>query len=264
MQAKSKTVVVLSDLHIGSTLGLWPHGFVANEGFPIGQNKFQKWLWSCWLDCMAWVQKAVGDDPFEIVFNGDLVEGIHHRTTQVMSADVGDQCSAVTDVISGLSRLAERVFVVQGTEVHTRNDECRIGKALDAVKDSETGKHAFDRLLLTVNGCHVSFAHHMQTTIRPYLEASQHSINLGTEIIESARSGQPIPSVIVRAHRHLHGVWSDGVGMSISTGAWQGITRFGRKVVPHAVPRPSCVILDWRNRAKGELPLVHEKLYCPR
>ena len=36
--------MLLSDLHIGSTVGLWPEGFICSEGYPIGQNKFQEWF----------------------------------------------------------------------------------------------------------------------------------------------------------------------------------------------------------------------------
>jgi hypothetical protein len=264
MKTKSKVILLLSDLHIGSTVGLWPEGFICNEGFPIGQNKFQEWLWACWQDMLGWAKTTIGKDDFELVLNGDLVEGIHHRTLQVMSADVSDQTTAVLDVLGLLSARASRVHVVKGTECHTRNDEIRIGSALNGTRDPQTGQHAWDRLDLDVNGCLVSFAHHIGTTSRPYLEAAQHSINLGVEIHEAARMGRPIPKVICRAHRHRHGVWSDGNSMSIVTGAWQGITRFGRKVVPAAIPQPSAVILDWRSVEKGELPIVHPRVYTAK
>lgn len=264
MKAKTKLAVILSDTHIGSTLGLWPPNFVCNEGFTIGQNRFQEWLWEKWGEGKAWIKKVVGKSPFELIWNGDLVEGIHHRSVQIMSADVGDQSAAVLQVIGDLCGAAARTFVIQGTECHTRNDEVRIGKHIGAVTDPDTGKHAFDRLLLDFNGCNVSFAHHMSTTSRPYLEASAHSIQLGCEVIESARSGHPVPTVVVRAHRHLHGVFEDGSLMSVSTGGWQGLTRFARKVVPFAVPKPSIVILDWRETERGELPQVHRKIFKPK
>lgn len=261
IKSKSKLLVCLSDLHIGSTVGLWPTGFVANEGMPIGQNKFQSWLWKCWQDCEEWIAKTVGDDPFEIVFNGDLVEGIHHKTLQVMSADVGDQTSAVMDVVSSLVAKSQRCHLIKGTECHTRNDEIRIGRALDASVDPTTGQHAWDVLDIEVNGTLCNFAHHMTTTARPYLEASAHSIALGCLTQSRARTGKPVPSVMVRAHRHRHGIWTDGNQMSVVTGAWQGLTRHGYKVVPDAICQPSCVILDARTTDKGDLPIYHQRVY---
>lgn len=263
MKSPTKLVLLLSDLHIGSTVGLWPEGFVSNEGFPIGQNRFQKWLWQCWNDVLKWSGAIIGKDEFEIVVNGDLVEGIHHRTLQVMSADVGDQTAAVLDILSKLAGSASKMHVIKGTECHTRNDEIRIGKALNASKDPSTGQHAWDVLDLEVNGTLYNFAHHISATARTYLEASAHSIALGALTHSRARSGKRVPKVICRAHRHRHGIWTDGNQMSCITGAWQGLTRHGYKVVPDAIPQPSAIILDARTTERGDLPLVHQRVYTP-
>lgn len=262
MKAKTKLCVVLSDLHVGSTVGLWPPGFVANEGFAIGQNPFQSLLWQHWVDCTTkWIPRVVGDDEFDLVLNGDLVDGIHHRTLQVMSADVADQTAAVLEVLRPLTDRAAALYLTKGTECHTRNDELRIGKELGARRDPSTGHHAWDRLELEFGKIVIAASHHTPTTSRPYLEASQHSIQLGAEIMERARNGKKIPRIILRAHRHLPGIWNDGRLISVTTGAWQGLTRYGRKVVPHAVPAPSCAVLDFRNAAPGELPSVHQKTW---
>ena len=261
MKAKTRIVMLLSDLHLGSTVGLWPDGFVSNEGMVLGQNKFQKWLWRCWQDMLKWSDGVIGSQPFELVINGDLVEGIHHRTLQVVSPDVGDQTAAVMDVLSPLASKATRVHVIKGTECHTRNDEVRIGRALDGTVDPTTGQHAWDSLDLEVNGTLFNFAHHISASIRSYLEASAHSIALGALTHSRARAGKPVPKVMVRAHRHRHGVWTDGNQMSAICGAWQGLTRHGFKVVPDAVVQPSCIIFDTRTTDKGELPLIHQRVY---
>jgi len=261
MKAKTKIVMMLSDLHIGSTVGLWPEGFVSNEGYPIGQNKFQQWLWKCWQDMNKWSTTVINGQPFELVINGDLVEGIHHRTLQVMSPDVGDQTTAVLDVLAPLASKASKVHIIKGTECHTRNDEVRLGRALDASLDPSTGQHAWDTLDLEVNGTLFNFAHHITATARPYLEASAHSIALGALTQSRARTNKPIPMVMCRAHRHRHGIWTDGNQMSAICGAWQGLTRHGYKVVPEAVPQPSCIIFDTRTTDKGDLPLAHQRVY---
>jgi hypothetical protein len=264
MKSKAKAILLLSDLHIGSTVGLWPEGFIANEGFSIGQNKFQKWLWECWKDMLAWSTKELNGCDYEVVLNGDLVEGIHHRTIQVMSADVGDQSTAVIEVLGQMAAKASRLHVIKGTECHTRNDEIRVGAALNATKDPATGQNAWDMLDLEVNGTLCNFAHHITATARPYLEASAHSIALGSITHSRARSGKPVPKVICRAHRHRHGIWSDGNQMSIITGPWQGLTRHGNKVVPDAIPQPSAVILDFRGLEAGELPIVKPRVYTAK
>ena len=261
MKTKSKLVLLLSDLHVGSTIGLWPKDFVSNEGNPIGQNKFQEWLWKCWEDALVWSQKVIGKDQFDLVLNGDLVEGIHHKTLQVMTPDPGDQVDAVKSVLGFLAESCDRMHIIKGTECHTRNDEIRIGRALGATRDPGTGQNAWDTLDLEVAGTLYNFAHHISATSRSYLEASAHSIMLGNLSHTRARTGKPVPKVMCRAHRHRHGIWDDGNQMSVITGAWQGLTRHGYKVVPDAVPQPSMVIFDHRGLESGELPLVHRRVY---
>lgn len=264
MKTTSKLILLLSDLHVGSTVGLWPADFTSNEGNPIGQNKFQEWLWKCWSDAMEWSKKVVGKDAFDVVLNGDLVDGIHHKTLQVMTPDVGDQTDAVKQVLAPLVERCAKLHIVKGTEIHTRNDEIRLGNALGASKCQETGQRAWDTLDLDCNGTLYNFAHHISATSRSYLEASAHSINLGNISHSRARVGLPVPSVICRAHRHRHGIWDDGNQVSVITGAWQGLTRYGYRVVPDAVPQPSIVIFDHRNLEKGELPLIHRRVYTAK
>jgi len=261
MKTKSKVLLCISDLHVGSTVGLWPKDFVSNEGNLIGQNKFQEWLWECWQDMQVWAQKVIGKDSFDVVVNGDLVDGIHHRTLQVMTPDVGDQSDAVRQVLGFLAETSNKLFLIKGTECHTRNDEIRIGRALGAVKDPSSGQNAWDNLDLEINGTLYNFAHHISATARSYLEASAHSIMLGNLTHSRARAGKQVPKVMVRAHRHRHGIWDDGNQVSVITGAWQGATRYVHKVVPDAIPQPSAVIFDHRGLSCGDLPLIHRRVY---
>jgi hypothetical protein len=67
MKTTNRLILVLSDLHVGSTVGLWPADFLSNEGNPIGQNHFQKWLWKCWQDMNQWVAKVTDGQQSVIV-----------------------------------------------------------------------------------------------------------------------------------------------------------------------------------------------------
>lgn len=66
MKAKTKLLVILSDIHVGSTVGLWPEEFVTTEGYPVRQNAFQKQLWTLWGEMREWMKTKVGKDPFEV------------------------------------------------------------------------------------------------------------------------------------------------------------------------------------------------------
>jgi len=260
-----KIAVVISDLHVGSTVGLWPEKYVSVEGVPIGQNPIQKWFWNHWLDATRkWIPTIVGDDPYVLIVNGDQVDGIHHKTLQVMTADPADQSRAVKKVLGPLFEKAHKTYMTLGTECHTRNDEMRIGYDLGAEIDPETGNHAFNELNLEIHGCFGNAKHHIGSASCPFYEAGGLGRAMNTEINVAARSGGRIPRWMVRAHRHVHGVVTDGFSVIAVTGAWQGLTRYGYKVVPSANPSPSIIALDWRGCQRGDLPRIHEKVYEPK
>lgn len=258
-------LVVVSDLHVGSTVGLLYPGFITAEGNKVEQNKIQKWLWAAWKDLWEdWLPARIGKSKFAVVINGDLVEGLHHHTTQVISPDFGDHIRAAQQCLVPISKLKPAsIFVTEGTESHTRNSETTLGEIIGAEKDPNTERYAFPRLDLEICGTRCCFFHHTATTKRAYLESGDFSRTLGNERIESARAGLPIPKVVGMAHRHRHGFFSDGDGIAFTTGAFQALTRFGNKVVPSAVPAPSCFVLDWTLDGPGEMPQVFQKVYTP-
>lgn len=241
-----------------------PPKFETLEGQFLQQNKIQKWLWECWNDATkVWLGKVLGDDPFALVINGDAIEGVHHGTTQVISPDPADHRVAAEHVLAPLAELASEVFVVKGTEVHTRNSEIRLGQTLGAARHPDTGLPAADRWLIDCAGTRCVFRHHIGATSRAYLEASQLSIHLGNEQIEAARVGHPIPRVLGCAHRHRYGRYDDAHGLCFVTPPWQALTRHGHKVVSAGVTKPGLVLLDWREKNNGELPDVKPCIYVP-
>lgn len=260
-----KLNVVISDIHCGSTVALMPPGFVTSEGQEIKQNPVQKWLWDCWRRAEDFIGEVVGSDPFAMTINGDAIEGVHHGTKQVISPDTKDHVTCAEQVLEPLAKKAARVFFVKGTECHTNGHELTLGKILggDPDPDSHPTKpvHAFDRLSMEMHGTRCAFSHHIGTSIRDYLEATQFSIAINQELVAARTNGEEEPRVICRAHRHRFGFFGNGHSMCFVTPPWQALTRFGHKVVPGARCHPGVVILDWRGAELGALPAFHYKTY---
>src|SRR5687767_11379157 len=116
-----RVAVVVNDIHSGSTVGLLPPDFETLEGNRIAQNRFQQWLWACWTHAtQTWLPAVVGSDPWVLIANGDLVEGCHHGTKEVISPDEGDHKAAAFQVIQPLASKASAVFLTEGTECHSK------------------------------------------------------------------------------------------------------------------------------------------------
>lgn len=258
-------LVILSDLHCGSTVGLLPPEFDLQDGNRIQHNKYQAWLWQCWMDATGdYFRRHVGNDPFVLLLNGDLVEGNHHGTTQIVSADVADHVEAAIQCLEPLAKKAAQVHLTLGTECHTHSTEAAIGKKLGASKCPDTGKHAHYRIAFRVNGCVCSATHHCSATSRPWLESGEYCRAMHSERTECLRVGWDVPNLLIRAHRHRAGYFTDYAAGLVVTGAWQGLTRHGHKAVPGAVSQPSIAICDWRGCDEGELPVVRQRLYVPK
>jgi len=261
---KPNLLVCVSDTHVGSTFGLLHPGFETHEGNPVGQNELQKWLWNAWEDCWKWAEQVIGADDWSLVINGDAIDGNHHHTKEIWSPDEGDHLQAAAEIFTDAASGASSVYITEGTESHTKGLEHALAKILknNGIKVVTNGKRgAWDSLHLKVSNSLCEFDHHMPTSMRSYLEASALSITLGDIRNQRARSGAESPRVIVRSHRHRFGLYEDGYGMMVALPAWQGLTRFGRKVVPGAMPQCGLVILDWRGTEGDCTPTVHKRLH---
>lgn len=261
-----RLVVTLSDLHVGSTVGIMPPVLTSGEGNEINANPVQQWFWHCWLEAAEWIKQLAGDDPFLLVLNGDLIDGNHHQTTQILTPDAGEQPGWALEVLQPVTSQAAKIAVVSGTESHVRNAERYIGRALGAVTNPAAkgaAKYCWDRFECEAGGKLLVAMHHIGATSRPYLEASQLSIRLGVERQERQRAGHRVPDVLCFGHRHRHGFYSDGCAMVSVCGAWQALTRFGHKVVGSATCQPSIAAFDWRGVGDGELPAYRHKLWTP-
>lgn len=255
--------VVISDLHCGSSVGLLPPGLHTADGTEIRQNAVQAWLWQSWQAAWTWAEQVIGDDPHTVIVNGDLVEGIHHGSVQVISGDIGDHIAAAVEALKPLADKATTVHLTVGTECHTRNAEHGIGKAIGASVCPATRRHVHDRLAIDFNGLRLSASHHTSATSRQWLESGEYSRAMAQERLACLRSGWSVPDIYLRAHRHVSGYFTDFSSMMVVTGAWKLADRHTFKAVPGAICEPSIVILDARDCEPGELPRVRFRKFSP-
>lgn len=247
----------LTDMHVGGTTALWPPGMTGTDATPLPQNRIQEWLWSHWQRSWAAFHEWRSDRPYVLALGGDIIEGVHHRTTQVMDSDPAFHVAAAEYLLSPVARSAARCYVVRGTEVHVGpSSERALGDIVGAVAHPETGQRSAHEWDIEIAGVRVAMHHHMPTTSRKYLEASQLSIQLGNIQLNYARLGLPVPQVVLCGHRHVPGFYTDGRAAMGAGGCWQAKTNYGHKVVPRSLPlfgfmaldfhRPGCVPY-WRD-----------------
>lgn len=263
MRGKLRALVLLSDLHLGSTCSLLPPDFHTEKNQPVGRTPIAEWFWECWELGHKWLSGVVDPKEYALVLNGDMIEGNHHHTDEIWSVNPRDHSKAAKEVLGPVAKRAAKTFMVLGTKCHVGGSEISIASELRAEINPEFNQPYWERLPLKIAGCPVSVRHHFPATTRSYLEATQHSIQLGNATNEAVRSGDEAPRVICGAHRHRTGHYCDGNRVTVVTGAWQALTSHGYKVVPDGRPCPSIYVLDWRERHDGETPAIHYRHFNP-
>lgn len=208
--AKPVVLLLASDTHCGSTVGLCPpEGVRLDDGGEYKPSKAQAWLWWCWEQALSTTAEAVSETggEFWCVLNGDLVDGDHHKTTQIISGNPEAQSYVAKRAFGLLTDMRpQRLFVVRGTEAHTGNSgsaEEAIAKSIGAERDPETHLWSRWHLRLRVHGRLFDVQHHGKG-LGKLPHTKQNGANALAWRVWSAyqERGREAPAVVVRSHLH--------------------------------------------------------------
>jgi len=224
-------LAIISDTHVGSSTALAPLEFSVHnrsdfETQVTQANKLQRWLYECWTDYWNHVFKLAKKKRLIVVHVGDLVDGLHHGSLQVMN-EVEDQAEAFIDLMLPILKRADGFYGVLGTgSSHAGQDnstEAMLYRQLGAIEFGQS-------LTLAVDGYIHTFFHHGRAGGRPWTSSSA---GLAAEVmLDFAQSGLPLPNFIWSGHTHR----SDDSGSkfrdtrAISLPSWQLKTSFGYRV----------------------------------
>ena len=243
-----KQVVVISDLHAGCQMALCPLSGARLDGGGLYVPKgAQAALWPVWIEFWQWVEQVTDGQPYDLVVNGDAIDGVHHGSTTQISHNLGDQEVLACDILRERVAKAARYFHVRGTEAHvgkSAESEERIAASLGAVPN-EDGQRARYDLWLRMGGPKgplVHFLHHIGSTGSSAYEATAVHKELVESYVEAGRWGDEPPRAIVRSHRHrafrIHVPVEDGDALAVVTPAWQLKTAFAWKIPGARLSQP--------------------------
>lgn len=205
-----KAIVTVSDLHVGSTMGICPARVETVDKGTYLPNKYQRTLLKYWKNFWTeWVPETAEEaECLILVLNGDMLDGIHHNTVNILSNSWEIQEQAAVAILTTIFELCpmkiDQVFFVKGTEVHVGpngESEERIARQIGAVKN-ELGEYASYQWWLQVDEVPFQFAHHIGVTSSAAYESSAPMRELVSGLVEASQWDQRLPRVIVRSHRH--------------------------------------------------------------
>lgn len=251
----ARQIVVIADTHCNSTIGLCrPEGHRLDDGGTYLPSRFQRKLWALFEELRGeWIPRVTKGEPWDLVINGDAIDGDHHKTPTIISRNMQDQFRVARETLGGIvgecKASGGSYCHVRGTEAHvgpSAQEEERLAEALGAVPD---GSGNFSRWRLTRKlGDHVvTFRHHIGGGASGGYEATALSKTQHAQFAEAGRWGRDVAQVDVRSHRHRFGEWKKhgkyGYVITVVTPCWQGLTPFSHRMSDPTEPEFGAIIV---------------------
>lgn len=268
-----RVLAVVSDVHCGSTVGLCcPESVDLDDGGTYEPSPAQRWLYEGWEKFWARVaQVKKGADQFGILTNGDLVDGDHHGTVQIVTRDLQVQFWILRKVFEPVLALKpDFLAVVRGTEAHvgknasTEESFARWAhkEGVKVLRDSGTKMYSHWHLRAMLGDCRIDAAHHGRIGGRTWTKASGVATLAAQIMLEHANRGEDLPDLALRSHFHTfvdtHDMYRTRL---IQTPAWQLHTAFAHKVVPEVLSDIGGLILTIED---GKPLVVEPVIFKPK
>lgn len=230
------TLAIVGDLHANSTIGLCPPTVNLDDGGTYHASKAQLWLWQNWLDYWKRVSAArtALKGRLVVILNGDMVDGDHHETAQIITRNMATQWAIAEAVLApALDLNPDEIYVIRGTPAHVGKSaqwEEAVARNIGAVPEAER-IHSWWQLRRVFGGVRVDVAHHGRMGNRPWTRSNAAQMMAAEITYLYARNGWALPHLAIRSHRHLTADSYDNHPVRvIQAPAWQLQTEYAHKV----------------------------------
>lgn len=232
----TKTIVaVVGDLHVNSTVGLFPPRVTLDDGGEYGASKRQKWLWRNWLDFWSHVKEAAADaDRCYVVLNGELADDLNHRSTQLVTRNTTDMMRMSIAVLQPALEVGDYFFVTRGTEAHSGPSACldeAIAEDIGAIPHPD-GMASWWSFIGDIGGTRFDIAHHSgHGSRRPWTRGGEANRLAAHMVYRYAERAMRLPDFVLRGHSHNPtDSYDNHPTRAIVLPSWQLTNAFGHKL----------------------------------
>ena len=241
--SRATVIAITSDQHCGSTIALCPPKVHMDDGGEYVASAAQRWLWGNW---QAFWKRAAAvrkehNARFVQVYNGDMTDGDHHGTSQILSGNPTVQAAVVNAALHIPKSLSpDEMFFIRGTEAHVGKSasfEERIALGLKkdgmpVIPEAVNGNASHWHAKMEYDGVRLDFAHHGRMGQRPWTKGSIANYLAFQIWTEHHLRDEPHPHVAVRSHMHQFWDTADAYPTRlIQTASFQLATAYVHKVV---------------------------------
>ena len=229
MGREVQSAVFLGDTHSGSKLSVCPPRVGIDWDCGFEPSSAQLWLWSQWQEMQEWIPWATHGEPYVLVHGGDIVEGVHHRSTSTITNEFKIQRRLAVELMAPLVDKAAAYFQVAGTPCHDGEgwtDADEVARELGACQPEGSGLYVHPELVLRLGDAVVQDTHHIGVSGMHRTQQTAINSEVMEQLVDAALDGHDAPSVVVRHHSHHAHVaaryYRDGMwGYGIKCPSWQ-------------------------------------------
>ena len=250
---------MVSDTHFGSAVSL-SNGHKLDDGGDYVPSELQKKLWALWGNFWDWTYEHLKGEPFVLVHNGDIIDGVHHKLTALTSHNLTTQNRIAVAALGPHVSRAAAYYQIRGTEAHggkSGQEEEAVAAALGAIQDESTGSFSRWELWMKFGKELLHFAHHIGTTSSTAYESSAPMREIVAAFVEAGQWGMRPPSFVIRSHRHRYIKVEPPNCCIVVTPAWQAKTPFVYKVDRMRGPMFGGILI----RDKDDGVFIQPKIY---
>lgn len=234
------TLVLVSDFHCNSKVGLSPPSVNLYGGGTYRASRPQRWVYSRFRAFCDGVGEARQRDGGRLVMvlNGELADDNKHSKYELIELHPDAMMTVAIDALKPLIdhlQEGDLLYVTRGTEAHSGPDswmDNRIGADLGAVSPAE-GVHSFVGLMLSIDGVRVKGAHHppLGPGRLPWT-SGQFAQRVASHVFYSAvRNNEQPPDIYFSGHYHVPGDSYDTLPTrALALPSWQLPTSYSARI----------------------------------
>lgn len=219
------TVILLSDIHANSSVGLCPPVVNLYNGGTYRASRPQKWVYSRFLEFRDRAGETIQRDGGRVVLflDGELADDNKHSKYELVEQHPDAQMTLAIEAIRPVLELIDKergdlIYVLRGTAAHSGPGawmDNRIGADIGAVCSVDEPKpdgtrrqvHSFQRVMVSADGVRIKGVHHPPIGPgRVPWTANLYAPRLASMAYYGAiDAGEPPPDIYFSGHYHIPG-----------------------------------------------------------
>jgi hypothetical protein len=196
----------IADTHINNKVGLRVPTMVLDEQDSSGISPGQRFLWRCLMYQCDTIKKLAKKHRAKVwvVFGGDLPDlDTKFRTQQIYTRNTDVVKEMVNNTIEPVLDIADREFIVLGTESHVGRMEQMIAADITNPKPEihpDTGYRYAHKWWIDCEGVQLLIQHHGKLGRLPWTKAN--ALNQKSKRLKLQYRNPP--NIFIQAHNHQH------------------------------------------------------------